>query len=101
MTSIRSNAGSLYMQWAKINSPGKYNLATSGMANLPLSELGANLQELEINGPTIYIEAKRVLASYFAEDEVVALVIDRPNRAGTEGAHTEAENVACSRASRT
>lgn len=54
MTSMRRNAGSRYMQWAKISSAAKYNLATSGMANLPLSELGVNLQELEINGPTIY-----------------------------------------------
>lgn len=54
MTSMRRNAGSRYMQWAKTNSAAKYNLATSGMANLPLSELDVNLQELEINGPTIY-----------------------------------------------
>lgn len=54
MTSMRRNAGSCYMQWAKINSAAKYNLATSGMANLPMSELDANLHELEINGPTIY-----------------------------------------------
>lgn len=54
MTWMRKNAGSRYMQWAKVNSAAKYNLATSGMANLPLKELDVNLQELEINGPTIY-----------------------------------------------
>ena len=42
------------MQWAKLHSTAKYNLATSGMANLPLSELGADPQQLEINGPDIY-----------------------------------------------
>jgi len=54
MTSMRRNAGSPYMQWAKTTAEAKYNLATSGMTNLPLSELEVNLQELEINGPTIY-----------------------------------------------
>jgi aspartate/methionine/tyrosine aminotransferase len=54
MTSARSDAGSRYMEWAKLRSSAKYNLATSGMANLPLSELGVALDELEINGPTVY-----------------------------------------------
>ncbi|MGE5325365.1 MAG: pyridoxal phosphate-dependent aminotransferase [Actinomycetota bacterium] len=53
-TSTRRDTGSPYMQWAKINSAAKYNLATSGMANLPLSELDVNPRELEINGPAIY-----------------------------------------------
>jgi aspartate/methionine/tyrosine aminotransferase len=54
MTATRSDAGSRYMEWAKLRSSAKYNLATSGMANLPLSELGVALDELEINGPTVY-----------------------------------------------
>lgn len=54
MTSSRSDAGSRYMEWAKLRSSAKYNLATSGMANLPLSELGVTLDQLEINGPTVY-----------------------------------------------
>lgn len=54
MTSIRGNAGSPYMDWAKLHSAAKHNLATSGMAGLPLSELGVTLDQLEINGPTIY-----------------------------------------------
>jgi aspartate/methionine/tyrosine aminotransferase len=54
MTTIRSNAGSAYMEWAKLHSAAKYNLATSGMAGLPLSELGVTLDQLEINGPTVY-----------------------------------------------
>jgi hypothetical protein len=54
MTQIRSSAGSRYMQWAKLTSTAKYNLATSGMVNLPLSALGVTLEELEINGPTVY-----------------------------------------------
>jgi aspartate/methionine/tyrosine aminotransferase len=54
MTQIRSGASSRYMQWAKLRSTAKYNLATSGMMNLPLSALGVKLDELEINGPTVY-----------------------------------------------
>jgi aspartate/methionine/tyrosine aminotransferase len=54
MTATRSDAGSRYMEWAKLRASAKYSLATSGMANLPLSELGVALDELEINGPTVY-----------------------------------------------
>ncbi len=42
------------MEWAKLHSSAKYNLATSGMTGLPLSELGVTIDQLEINGPTIY-----------------------------------------------
>lgn len=42
------------MQWAKLHSAAKFNLAGSGMAGLPLSELGVTIEQLEINGPTIY-----------------------------------------------
>jgi aspartate/methionine/tyrosine aminotransferase len=50
----RRDAGSPYMQWAKLRSTAKYNLATSGMASLPLSALGIFLDQLEINGSTVY-----------------------------------------------
>ena len=54
MTSTRANARSPYMEWAKLHSSAKFNLATSGMASLPLAELGAKMEQLEINGPSIY-----------------------------------------------
>lgn len=54
MNPIRSNAGSAYMQWAKLQSPAQHNLATSGMVNFPLAELGADMKQLEINGPNIF-----------------------------------------------
>lgn len=54
MTNIRSSAGSEYMRWAKLYSGAKHNLATSGMANFPLAELGVTMGQLEINGPTVY-----------------------------------------------
>ena len=52
--SIRANARSPYMQWSKLRSTAKYNLATSGLVGLPLAELGVSIDQLEINGPTVY-----------------------------------------------
>ena len=74
MTQIRSGAGSRYMQWAKLSSTAKYNLATSGMMNLPLSALEIALEQLEINGPTIYGYApllKALAARYRVRQESV------------------------------
>ena len=42
------------MQWSKLHSTAKYNLATSGLVGLPLAELGVSIEQLEINGPTVY-----------------------------------------------
>jgi aspartate/methionine/tyrosine aminotransferase len=42
------------MEWAKLRSVAKYNLATSGMASFPLVELSVTIDQLEINGPSIY-----------------------------------------------
>src|SRR5271157_2793397 len=50
----RSQMKSAYMEWAKLHSTAKYNLATSGMMNYPLAELPVRLEELEINGPNPY-----------------------------------------------
>jgi aspartate/methionine/tyrosine aminotransferase len=52
--SIRVNAHSPYMQWAKLHSTAKYNLATSGVVGLPLADLGVSIDQLEINGPDSY-----------------------------------------------
>src|ERR1044071_3545870 len=54
MTHSRSKAVSPYMEWAKFYSTAKFNLATSGMFSFPLAELGVALDQLEINGPSIY-----------------------------------------------
>jgi len=48
MTAAREVMGSSYMNWAKTSSVAKYNLATSGMANLKLRELRVSLDDLEI-----------------------------------------------------
>jgi aspartate/methionine/tyrosine aminotransferase len=54
MTYSRSTAVSPYMEWAKLHSTARFNLATSGMLSFPLAELGVTIDQLEINGPSIY-----------------------------------------------
>jgi aspartate/methionine/tyrosine aminotransferase len=46
--------GSDYMHWAKTSSTARFNLATSGLANLKLSDLSVRLDDLEITGDTGY-----------------------------------------------
>jgi aspartate/methionine/tyrosine aminotransferase len=43
-----------YMHWAKTQSRARFNLATSGLANLQLQELQVSLDDLEITGETGY-----------------------------------------------
>jgi aspartate/methionine/tyrosine aminotransferase len=43
-----------YMQWAKLQSKARFNLATSGVAAYPLSELPCSIDQLEINGDSTY-----------------------------------------------
>jgi hypothetical protein len=45
---------SQYLAWAKLHSQAKYNLASSGVLSYPLSSLPASIEDLEINGPTLY-----------------------------------------------
>jgi aspartate/methionine/tyrosine aminotransferase len=42
------------MEFAKLRSTATYNLATSGVMSYPLADLPVRLQDLEINGPTVY-----------------------------------------------
>lgn len=53
-TATRRTMSSPYMEWAKLLSTAKYNLATSGMMSYPLSRLPVRIEDLEINGPTVY-----------------------------------------------
>lgn len=48
MTAAREVMGSSYMHWAKTRSVAKYNLATSGLGNVKLSELRVSLNDIEI-----------------------------------------------------
>ncbi len=43
-----------YMEWAKLQSAARYNLATSGVMSYPLAELPVSLGDLEINGTNDY-----------------------------------------------
>jgi aspartate/methionine/tyrosine aminotransferase len=45
---------SAYMEWAKTRAHACFNLATSGVANYPLAELPAKLEDLELSGPSDY-----------------------------------------------
>ena len=50
----RSSLRSPYMEFAKLHSGAKYNLATSGVMGYPMRELPVKIEDLEINGPSIY-----------------------------------------------
>jgi aspartate/methionine/tyrosine aminotransferase len=45
----RTQSRSAYMEWAKLRSKAKYNLASSGMAGLTMADLGVSIEQLEIN----------------------------------------------------
>ena len=53
MTS-RTRSESPYMQFAKLDSAATYSLAGSGMMSYPLAGLPIKIEDLEINGPTLY-----------------------------------------------
>ena len=50
----RSSLRSSYMEFAKLHSGAKYNLATSGVMGYPLRDLPVRIEDLEINGPSLY-----------------------------------------------
>ena len=43
-----------YMQWAKTHLQARFNLASSGVMNYPLSELPVSIADLELSGPSYY-----------------------------------------------
>lgn len=47
--SSRSETRSVYLEWAKLRSAAKYNLATSGLDGFPLAKLPVNIEDLEIS----------------------------------------------------
>jgi aspartate/methionine/tyrosine aminotransferase len=50
----RTQSGSPHIQFAKLRSGAKYNLASSGVMSYPLAELPVRLENLEINGSDAY-----------------------------------------------
>ncbi len=49
MTSSRKETRSAYLEWAKLRSAAKYNLATSGLDGYPLAKLPVKIEDLEIS----------------------------------------------------
>ena len=45
---------SIYMRWAKTRPKVKYDLALSGILNLPFAELNAEIEDLDLNGDNAY-----------------------------------------------
>jgi aspartate/methionine/tyrosine aminotransferase len=43
-----------YMQWAKTRSQARFNLASSGLMNYPLSTLPVKIEDLELSGQSLY-----------------------------------------------
>jgi len=66
-TRVRSSE---YMHWARTRSRARFNLATSGLANVKLEELQVSLDELEITGEGEYgyPPLMTALAEWFAVD---------------------------------
>ncbi len=51
---IEMNTQSIYMHWAKTRPKVKYDLALSGILNLPFAELDAKIEDLDLNGDNSY-----------------------------------------------
>lgn len=49
VTSSRREIRSAYLEWAKLRSAAKYNLATSGLDGYPLAKLPVKVEDLEIS----------------------------------------------------
>lgn len=43
-----------YMHWAKTQQTAPFNLANSGLSPMPMKDLGATLDDLELSGPSTY-----------------------------------------------
>lgn len=54
MTLSRQESRSVYLEWAKLHSEARFNLATSGLDGYPLAKLPVNLSDLEISAPGAY-----------------------------------------------
>ena len=50
----RREIRSTYLEWAKLRSSAKYNLATSGLDGFPLAKLPVKIEDLEISAPGSY-----------------------------------------------
>ena len=51
---LNMNTQSTYMHWAKTRATVKYDLALSGILNLPFAELDATISDIDLNGDNSY-----------------------------------------------
>ncbi|HWN97742.1 MAG TPA: aminotransferase class I/II-fold pyridoxal phosphate-dependent enzyme [Blastocatellia bacterium] len=67
-----------YIEWAKTRAAARFDLATSGVVNFPISELGVTIEDIELSGPSLYgyEPLQRALASKcgVAPENVVAAI---------------------------
>ena len=54
MSPQRREIRSGYIEWSKLRSGARYNLATSDILHFPLSELPVRIEDLEITGSSAY-----------------------------------------------
>jgi len=54
VSDTRRTRSSAYMEWAKLVSPARFNLAASGVMDYPLAELPVGIADLEIGGAAPY-----------------------------------------------
>ncbi len=54
MVEPKSVKRSEYIEWAKTHSQAKFSLATSGIMNYSMFDLGATIEDVEISGPSWY-----------------------------------------------
>ena len=78
MTGAGLTKRSAYMEWSKIGSLARFNLATSGLTSVPLAEFPLRLEELEITAPGAYgyqpLQQRLALHTKAPEECVVARV---------------------------
>ncbi len=98
----RCNIHSPYMEWAKTRKETRYNLAASGVAAFPLSDLvalaGLRLEDLEMNGPDGYgyeplEQALAMKASVSADCVVAAAGTSMANHLAMAAAFTPGDEV--------
>jgi len=65
-----------YMQWAKTHLRARFNLASSGLLNYPLSKLPVKVEDLELSGASYYgfepLQKALAAKSGVSTDRVVA-----------------------------
>jgi len=74
----RSLTRSPYMEFAKLHSAARFNLATSGLESFPMRELPVRFEELEITGPSFYGYAplqQRLARHCGVEEDCIAAAI--------------------------